>query len=113
VCRWVEHTGELELEIEAQTEEAVYREALAAMAELLGDDGESERYDVSSYRAALAAHPGRVQRLRGEAPAPGADADLIATMRRCAGSLQEEAVLDELIEDLAARRSCGLTARGR
>ena len=40
--RWVEHTAELELEIEAQTEEAVYREALAAMAELLGDDGESE-----------------------------------------------------------------------
>jgi SHS2 domain-containing protein len=37
VYRWVEHTGELELEIEAPTEEAVFAEALRAFAELVGD----------------------------------------------------------------------------
>ena len=35
--RWVEHTGELELEIEAPTEEQVFGDALRALAELLGD----------------------------------------------------------------------------
>jgi SHS2 domain-containing protein len=37
VYRWVEHTAELELEIEAASAEAVFAEALAALAELLGD----------------------------------------------------------------------------
>jgi len=37
VFRWVEHTAELELEIEAPSEEAVFGEALAAITELLGD----------------------------------------------------------------------------
>lgn len=37
--RWVEHTGELELEIRARTEEETFTEALAALAELLADDG--------------------------------------------------------------------------
>ena len=41
--RWVEHTAELELEIEAQTEEAVFVDALLALAELLGDDGRGDR----------------------------------------------------------------------
>jgi hypothetical protein len=35
--RWAEHTAEVELEIEAPTEEAVFTEALHALAELLGD----------------------------------------------------------------------------
>jgi SHS2 domain-containing protein len=35
--RWVEHTAELELEIEAHDEEAVFAEALRAFAELVGD----------------------------------------------------------------------------
>lgn len=34
--RWVEHTAELELEIEAPSQEAVFGEALAAFAELVG-----------------------------------------------------------------------------
>jgi SHS2 domain-containing protein len=42
-CRWVEHTGEVELEIEAPTEEAVLREALQALAELLGDGPREDR----------------------------------------------------------------------
>ena len=40
--RWVEHTGELELEVEADVEEAIYAEALEAMAELLGDEPDTE-----------------------------------------------------------------------
>jgi SHS2 domain-containing protein len=36
VFRWVEHTAELELEIEAPSQEAVFGEALAAFAELVG-----------------------------------------------------------------------------
>lgn len=35
--RWVEHTAELELEIEAPSKEAVFGEALAAFAELVGN----------------------------------------------------------------------------
>jgi protein archease len=38
VYRWLEHTGELELEIEAATETAVLADALAAFAELVRDD---------------------------------------------------------------------------
>lgn len=40
--RWVEHTAELELEIESPSEAAVFADALAALAELLssGQDGE-------------------------------------------------------------------------
>jgi SHS2 domain-containing protein len=34
--RWVEHTAELELEIEAAAEEEVFADALAALEELLG-----------------------------------------------------------------------------
>jgi SHS2 domain-containing protein len=39
VFRWVDHTAELELEIEAPSEEAVFSEALAALADLVGDGG--------------------------------------------------------------------------
>jgi SHS2 domain-containing protein len=35
--RWVEHTAEVELEIEAPTEEAVFSDALHALGELIGD----------------------------------------------------------------------------
>ena len=40
---WVEHTGEVEMEIEAATEQDVFREALNALAELLGDDVGGDR----------------------------------------------------------------------
>jgi SHS2 domain-containing protein len=42
VFRWVEHTAELGLEIEAPSPEGVFEEALAAFAELAGD-GEGPR----------------------------------------------------------------------
>ncbi len=41
--RWVEHTAELQLEIEASTEEGVFVDALHALGELLADHGEGER----------------------------------------------------------------------
>jgi SHS2 domain-containing protein len=37
VYRWIDHTAELEVEIEAPSEEDVFREAAAALAELLGE----------------------------------------------------------------------------
>jgi SHS2 domain-containing protein len=42
--RWVEHTAELELEIEAPTKEAVFVDALHALAELLGEDSHGDRF---------------------------------------------------------------------
>jgi SHS2 domain-containing protein len=46
--RWVEHTAEVELVIEAPTEEALFADALDAFAELVGGDpeGEPARHEV-------------------------------------------------------------------
>ena len=40
--RWVEHTGEIELEIEAGSAEAVFEEALRALADWVPPPGEGE-----------------------------------------------------------------------
>ena len=58
--RWVEHTAELELEIDAATEAEVFAEALAAFGELVGQEpgGEPARHEVEasgSDRGALLA----------------------------------------------------------
>jgi SHS2 domain-containing protein len=58
--RWVDHSAEVELEIEAATEPAVFADALAAFAELVGDDGratgEQRRIELEDDdRAALLA----------------------------------------------------------
>lgn len=47
--RWIEHTAEVEMEIEAATEEAVFIEALQALRELLADGagGEEVRSEVA------------------------------------------------------------------
>jgi SHS2 domain-containing protein len=42
VYRWAEHTGELEIEIEAESEAGVFAEGLEAMRELLRDGGDGE-----------------------------------------------------------------------
>ena len=45
--RWAEHTGEVELEIDAPDEAAVFAEGFAAMRELLaGEAGEEERLSL-------------------------------------------------------------------
>jgi len=56
--RWVEHTAEVQIEIDAASEEAVFTEALHALGELLADDARGEQVwrDVAvdgSERAAL------------------------------------------------------------
>jgi SHS2 domain-containing protein len=47
--RWVEHTAEVQMEIEAGTEAAVFTDALRALGELLADDarGEQVRREVT------------------------------------------------------------------
>jgi SHS2 domain-containing protein len=39
VYEWVEHTGELEVRIESGSEQGVFEEALAALRELISEDG--------------------------------------------------------------------------
>jgi SHS2 domain-containing protein len=48
VYRWIEHTAELELVIEAETEAAIFEQALAAFKELVANDnrGETERHTI-------------------------------------------------------------------
>ena len=48
--RWVEHTGEVELEIAAPTERAVFEHALVALADLLHEGATERRPDVESSR---------------------------------------------------------------
>jgi SHS2 domain-containing protein len=50
---WVDHTAELELQLEAATEEGIFTEALAALGELLGErasgvPGDPARHEVSA-----------------------------------------------------------------
>jgi len=42
VYRWVDHTAEVELEIRADSEREVFADSLAALAELLGVDGDGD-----------------------------------------------------------------------
>lgn len=51
--RWVDHTAEVELEIEADTEQGVLADALSALAELLGfaDIAGEERRPISAGAA--------------------------------------------------------------
>jgi SHS2 domain-containing protein len=48
VYRWIDHTAELQLAIEAPTEQGVFADALAALAELLRDahDGSSVEREI-------------------------------------------------------------------
>lgn len=48
--RWLNHTGEAELEIEAASEENVFRQAAAALRELLDADGGGEQAGFSLTR---------------------------------------------------------------
>jgi SHS2 domain-containing protein len=45
--RWVDHTAEVELEIEADSERGVLEDALRALAELLGVDDPGRREDAA------------------------------------------------------------------
>jgi SHS2 domain-containing protein len=63
VYRWVEHTSELELEIEADSEDGVYGDAVAAMGELLSGD---EPVDGDESARDLALEAGDRARLLAE-----------------------------------------------
>ena len=49
--RWVDHTAELELEIDAPTQAAVFEEALLALRELLDDGGVEGAVEEVAVRA--------------------------------------------------------------
>lgn len=58
--RWLEHTGELELELDAATERGIFEEGFQAMRELLSSDRSRERIEIpvslaGADRAALLA----------------------------------------------------------
>jgi SHS2 domain-containing protein len=58
--RWIEHTGELELELEAASEQGIFETGFHAMRELIQSDQSRERLEVpvtltGSDRAALLA----------------------------------------------------------
>jgi SHS2 domain-containing protein len=44
--RWIEHTGELELELEAATERGIFEAGFNAMRELMSSDRSRERIEV-------------------------------------------------------------------
>ena len=55
--RWIEHTGEAELEIHARDEEGVLREALAGLAELLGPPAPGVRTSAVDVEVRAADRP--------------------------------------------------------
>ena len=57
------------------------------------------RFDVAAYECAVAAHPG--PRLRGAPVGAAWDPELAAAMQRVGRSVEEEAVVDELLDDLS------------
>ena len=60
------------------------------------------RFDAAAYERTVAAHPG--PRLRGASVGAAWDPELAAAMRRVGFGVEEEAVVDELLDDLATSR---------
>jgi SHS2 domain-containing protein len=56
--RWVDHTAELELHVEAATEREVFREALAALGELLGERTERDTAQPARHQVHASAPDG-------------------------------------------------------
>ena len=88
--RWVEHTAEVELAIDAATEREVLADALAALGELLGVEGNGdERRNVvvrAPDRPALLA--GWLEELAFLAEVEGFEATVLETLELGAGSLE-------------------------
>ena len=59
------------------------------------------RFDAAAYRTGVERHPGRVRALDGRPVRSDTDAALVAAMRDTGLELHEEAVLEELLGDLA------------
>jgi uncharacterized protein (TIGR02679 family) len=60
------------------------------------------RFDATSYRTGIARHRDRTRRLTGRPVKEEATPELVTAMKEQGLELHEEAVLDELLEDLAA-----------
>jgi len=107
--RWAEHTGELELEIEADAEEAVYEAAFSAMSELIGDDPETGAGTRDGARAPVGA---TVRGIAVEAP------DRARLLAELLGELaflaETEGFVPEALERLAVDgQRLDATVRGR
>jgi SHS2 domain-containing protein len=59
VYRWLDHTAELELEIEASSERAVFEQALAALGELLAERTEPDGTGATARFEIAASAPDR------------------------------------------------------
>lgn len=64
----------------------------------------SWRFDAAFYRAGVARHPERARILDGRPARDDTDAALVDAMRKTGLELHEEAVLEELLDDLAQAR---------
>jgi uncharacterized protein (TIGR02679 family) len=62
------------------------------------------RFDAASYRAGLERHPQRARALDGRPARGDTDAALVAAIRETGLELHEEAILEELLDDLAQAR---------
>ena len=90
--RWVDHTAEVELEIEGGTEPAVFAEALRALAELLGVDDDARSGAPPTVQRELAA------------AAPDRPALLAAWIEELAFLAESEGVVATRIVDLDLAR---------
>lgn len=64
--RWIDHTSEVELLVEAADERAVYAEAVAAVAELLGEGAPGGATDVRRLSGRAGDRATRLAELLGE-----------------------------------------------
>jgi uncharacterized protein (TIGR02679 family) len=71
------------------------------------------RFDAESYRAGVECHPERTRALDGRPAREEADAALVVAMRETGLELHEEAVLEDLLDDLAQAASTRVTTGGR
>jgi SHS2 domain-containing protein len=102
VYRWVDHTAELQLELEADSERGVFREALVALSALF-----SERTDQTCVEG------GPVRR-RLTVSAPDRDVLLAEWLGELAYLAEAEDFLPEAAEDLELTRDAvEATVRGR
>jgi SHS2 domain-containing protein len=101
VYRWVNHTGELELELEADSARELFREALLAFGALLAERTEQE-------------DDGAAARHRVSARAPDREALLAEWLGELAYLAEAEGFLPEAAEDLdLTQNTVEATVRGR
>jgi SHS2 domain-containing protein len=92
--RWVDHTAELELVIEAQSEREVFDDALAALGELLGTSDASGTRRVSATAG---------QKRRVSATASDRPALLAAWMEELVFLAESDGFVAAQLDDLALR----------